>query len=102
MRQFHLAYPKVNAPRSQLTWMHYRTLMRLPDEQRAFYYERLTMTGRWGSRELDKQINSLLYERTLLSSQPADLVPSLPSPRTERRRRPTRSSATLTCGISWA
>lgn len=34
----------MNAARSQLTWTHYRTLMRLPDEQRAFY-ERLTMTG---------------------------------------------------------
>jgi len=37
------AIPKVNAVRSQLTWTHYRTLMRLPDEQSAFY-ERLAVT----------------------------------------------------------
>jgi len=82
MRQFFVTYPIRSALRSELTWTHYRTLMRLPEEQRAFY-ERLAVTGRWSSRELDKQINSMLYERTLLSSQPADLVPSLPDPHRE-------------------
>ncbi len=69
MRQFYLAYPKLNALRTELTWTHYRTLMRLPEERRAFY-ERMAVTGRWSSRELDKQINSMLYERVALSRQP--------------------------------
>jgi len=80
MRQFYLTYPIRHAVRAELAWTHYRTLMRLPDEQRAFY-EGLAVTGRWSSREMEKQINSMLYERTLLSSQPADLVPSLPAHR---------------------
>ena len=36
MRQFYLTYPIRSAVRSELTWTHYRTLMRLPDEQRSF------------------------------------------------------------------
>ena len=69
IRQFYLAYPNASAVRTELTWTHYRSLMRLGDEQRSFY-ERVAITGRWSSRELDKQINSMLYERTALSRQP--------------------------------
>ncbi len=69
IRQFYLAYPNASALRTELTWTHYRSLMRLDDGQRPFY-ERVAITGRWSSRELDKQINSMLYERTALSRQP--------------------------------
>jgi len=69
MRQFYATYPNRNALRTALGWTHYRTLMRLPDEQRAFY-ERVAVQGRWSSRELDRQINSMLYERAALSRQP--------------------------------
>jgi len=78
MRQFYLAYPILNAVRTELTWTHFRSLMRLPDEQRAFY-ERVAAGGRWSSRELDKQINSMLYERAALSRKPDDLLAGLPT-----------------------
>ena len=77
MRQFYLTYPIRSAVRSELTWTHYRTLMRLPDEQRSFY-ERVAVGGRWSSRELDKQINSMLYERAALSRKPEELLQALP------------------------
>ncbi len=48
MRQFYLAYPNVSALRTELAWTHYRTLMRLDPERRAFY-EGLAATGRWSS-----------------------------------------------------
>jgi len=80
MRQFYLAYPNANALRSGLTWTHYRRLMQFPDPGQRAFYERLATTGRWSSRELDRQINSMLYERTGLSRRPAGLVPSLPQP----------------------
>jgi len=79
MRQFYIAYPIRSALRAELTWTHYRTLMRLPDERRVFY-ERLAITGRWISRELEKQINSMLYERVGLSRRPEELAASLPHP----------------------
>ena len=80
IRQFYLAYPNVNALRTQLTWTHYRTLMRLDTEERRAFYERMAATGRWSSRELDKQINSMLYERVGLSRRPEEMAASLPHP----------------------
>lgn len=80
MRQFFLAYPILNALRSTLTWTHYRALMRLDESPRAFY-ERLAVTGRWSSRELDRQVNSMLYERSLLSRSPEKVAATLPDPK---------------------
>ena len=77
MRQFYLAYPKWSALRTELTWTHYHTLMRLPDEQRAFYGQ-VAAAGRWSSRELDKQLNSMLYERAALSRTPDALLAAIP------------------------
>lgn len=78
MRQFYLAYPNWSAVRTELNWTHYRTLMRLEDAQRSFY-EQVAAASRWSSRELDKQINSMLYERTALSRKPEQLLGALPT-----------------------
>ncbi len=80
MRRFYLAYPISSALRRELTWTHYRTLMRLDTAERRAFYERMAVTGRWSSRELDKQINSMLYERVGLSRRPEELAASLPHP----------------------
>lgn len=79
MRQFYLAYPNRNALRSTLGWASYRVIMRLPAAQRPFY-EQMAATGRWSSRELERQIGSLLYERVGLSRQPELLASTLPPP----------------------
>ena len=84
MRQFYLAYPNWSAVRTELTWTHYRTLMRLADAQRGFY-EHVAAASRWSSRELDKQINSMLYERTALSRKPEQLLAALPTGETSVR-----------------
>src|SRR5919199_2928402 len=80
MRQFYLAYPIRNALRSELGWTHYRTLMRLPDPEQREFYGRLAATGRWSSRELERQIRSRLFERVGLSRQAGDLAATLPMP----------------------
>ena len=52
MRQFYLTFPNANALRSELSWTHYRTLMRVSDETiRNFYLEETIKTG-WSSRQL--------------------------------------------------
>jgi len=86
MRQFYLAYPIRNALRTELGWTHYRRLMRLPEEQRPFY-EQVAGAGRWSSRELDKQINSMLYERAALSRAPDALLAAVPGGQTVREQR---------------
>jgi len=80
MRQFYQAYPIRSALRAELTWTHYRTLMPLDSAERRAFYEHMAITGRWSSRELEKQINSMLYERVGLSRRPEELAASLPHP----------------------
>ena len=86
MRQFYLAYPIRHALRTELSWTHYRRLMRLPEEQRPFYAQ-VAGAGRWSSRELEKQINSMLYERAALSRAPDALLAAVPEGQTAREQR---------------
>ncbi len=67
MRNFYLAYPKVNALRSELSWTHYRLLLRVEKSEARSFYEAESVNARWSTRELERQINSLLFERLALS-----------------------------------
>ena len=67
-RQFYRLYPIGNALRSQLNWSQYRMLIQIPDADKREYYELEAVNNCWTGRELERQINSLLYERLLLSS----------------------------------
>lgn len=66
--QFYKAYPKVNALRSQLNWTQYRTLIQIADADKREYYELEAVNNGWTARELERQKNSLLYERLLKSN----------------------------------
>ena len=67
MRKFYLTFQNASALRSQLSWTHYRSLIRVKDETaRQFYLEEAVKCG-WSSRQLDRQINSLYYQRSLAS-----------------------------------
>ena len=50
-----------------LSWSHYRLLMRLDEPFQREFYESECITGNWSVRQLDRQIQSMLYERTALS-----------------------------------
>jgi len=67
-RQFHLAFPIVNALRSQLNWTQYRLLIRINDKDKQTYYIEEACKNNWSARQLERQINSQLYERLLLSN----------------------------------
>ena len=67
MRNFFLAYPKMNALRSELSWTHYRILLRVENPDARSFYEHEAVNARWSTRELERQINSLLFERLALS-----------------------------------
>ena len=51
----------------ELSWTHYRLLMRVENEHARAFYEHEAASGRWSSRDLERQINSLLFERLLKS-----------------------------------
>jgi len=67
-RQFFRIYPIANALRSQLNWTQYRLLIRIEDESKREYYLAEAAKNNWTARQLERQINSQLYERLLLSS----------------------------------
>ncbi len=67
-RQFYIAFPITNALRSQLNWTQYRLLIRIDDEDKRTYYIEESCKNNWSARQLERQINSQLYERLLLSS----------------------------------
>lgn len=67
MRSFYLAFPILDALRRELTWTHYRFLLRVEhQEARQFYLDECS-SDRWSTRQLERQINSFYYERLLAS-----------------------------------
>ena len=67
-RKFYRLYPIMNALRSQLNWFQYRLLVSIDDDYKREYYELETLNNAWTGRELERQINSSLFERLLLSN----------------------------------
>jgi len=67
MKAFYLAYPILDAVRRELSWTHYRHLMRVEKPEARGFYETEAVSARWSTRELERQISSLLYERLSLS-----------------------------------
>ena len=52
-----------------LSWSHYRFLMRIEDPAKRQFYDVECDKGNWSVRQLDRQIQSMLYERTALSKR---------------------------------
>lgn len=67
-RQFYRLYPIANALRSQLNWTQYRLLIQIENPDKRLYYELESVNNNWTARETERQINSQLYERLLLSN----------------------------------
>lgn len=68
MRQFYRTFPIANSLRSQLSWTHYKLLIRIDDEDKREYYIAETVKNNWSIRQMERQINSQLFERLLLSN----------------------------------
>lgn len=73
MRAFFLSFSIWNAVRTELSWTHYRTLLRVEDKQARQWYMNEAAAQNWSTRALDRQINTLYYER-LLASKDRDPV----------------------------
>jgi len=67
MRRFYLAYQKWQAVPAKLSWTHIVTLLGVSDDNARKFYEKQSVLENWGYRELDRQINSALFERLALS-----------------------------------
>lgn len=73
MRHFYLTFPKRDALRLELSWTHYRTLIRIESSKAREWYAAEAANQHWSARALARQIGVLYYER-LLASKDKELV----------------------------
>ena len=59
---------------TNLSWTHYRTFLRVDKAEARAFYEIEAIHNNWSARELERQINSLLYERLALSKDKKSLM----------------------------
>ncbi|MDR3121106.1 MAG: PDDEXK nuclease domain-containing protein, partial [Clostridiales bacterium] len=69
MRQFYQTFPIRHTLRAELTWSHYRMLMRVDEPNRREFYLTESANEGWTSRQLERQINSFFYERLLATQK---------------------------------
>lgn len=74
MRQFYLVFQKRDTVCSELSWSHYRLLMRLDDNNARQFYVKEAITGNWSVRQLEREINTFSYQRYLASRGNHDVV----------------------------
>ncbi len=67
MRAFFQAFPNWNAARSNLSWTHYRLLLRVSAHKARQWYMQEATAQNWSTRVLERQIGTLYYERLLSS-----------------------------------
>lgn len=67
MRTFYFTFKNRQTLSAKLSWSHYTLVMRLENEQARNFYLKEAESENWSVRELDRQINSLLFERLALS-----------------------------------
>ena len=65
--QFYRLLPNVDSVRLNLSWTHYRHLLRLDDPGAREWYANEAATQNWSTRQLERQIGTLYYERLLAS-----------------------------------
>ena len=74
MRQFYLTFPIQDSVSLKLSSTHYRTLMRIENQNARDWYIKETIENHWSVRALERQISVLYYERLLSSSDKTALV----------------------------
>jgi predicted nuclease of restriction endonuclease-like (RecB) superfamily len=60
--------------RFPLSWSHYVRLLTVKKSEARIFYEAEALRGGWSVRQLDRQISTLFYERTLLSKNKAAML----------------------------
>ncbi len=57
-----------------MTWTHYKSLIRVEDEKARYYYLTEAADQNWSVRTLERQINSLYYERLHMSRNKKQVI----------------------------
>jgi len=67
MRQFYSYFPILSAVRRELTWTHYKTILRIENKQTREWYMNEAVEANWSTRALERQIGSHYYDRIVAS-----------------------------------
>lgn len=67
-RQFFRTFPIASALRTQLGWTHYKTLISIGNNDKREFYIAEATKNNWTARQLERQVNSQLFERLLISN----------------------------------
>ena len=68
MRKFYICFPIATTLSSQLSWSHYLELIKIEEEPKRSFYFNECINTKWSVRELQRQRDSLLYERLIISA----------------------------------
>jgi predicted nuclease of restriction endonuclease-like (RecB) superfamily len=74
MRQFYLTFQKRDSVSLELSWTHYRHLLRVENENARLWYLQEAIKENWSTRALERQINSFYYERLLSSKNKSPVI----------------------------
>jgi predicted nuclease of restriction endonuclease-like (RecB) superfamily len=69
MRQFFKTFPICATLWHELSWSHYRLLIKIEDKSRREFYGCECVEAGWSVRQLERQINSFFYERLLATQK---------------------------------
>ena len=73
MRLFYKTFPICDTLRHELSWSHYRRLISVENSDARMWYMNEAADSVWSTRQLDRQISTLYYDR-LLASQNKQVV----------------------------
>ena len=74
MRKFYICFPIATTVSSQLSWSHYLELIKIEEEAKRSFYLNECINTKWSVRELQRQRDSLLYERLTISADKEKLL----------------------------
>ena len=74
MRQFYSTFPIWDTVCPELSWSHYRLLIRVDDIATRVFYMNEAVAGAWSVRQLEREINTFSYQRYLMSRSNHDVV----------------------------
>lgn len=73
-RQFYRTFPITSALRTQFSWTHYKTLLSIDSQDKREFYIAEAEKNNWTARQLERQVNSQLFERLLVSNDVKDVL----------------------------
>ena len=74
IRQFYVTFPNRDAVRPELSWSHYRLLIRVESENVRLFYLNEAIEQHWSTRKLDRNISTQFFQRIIANQNSNELI----------------------------